>query len=162
MKTQTVTSVQEAIALGFNYVIAWRDHYRGNGKGEVYVANKKNAHIALSHFNMWDRGISCLQATNEDVIKMVKERRRILTLISIVKHSMTTYSKLYKGTDRRYNGHKMVFGNWRAIYKNVEIGPGAHNFNYSTFFNRHRKMLEFLEVKLRETDGISSTFSIIE
>lgn len=163
METQIlnpVNSIAEAISLGFNYVIAERNHYRGNSKGEIYTNLNAHSDVTLSHFNYEDRGIEAMYATNLDVVKMIKDRRRILNLLNQVKFSMTYHSKLYIGIVREYSGHKMVFGNWRAIYKPVTY-IGADNFNASIFFTRHSKMVKLLEDKLHETRFVSSTFSII-
>ena len=164
MKTLTpVNSIQEALNLGFKYVIAERNHYRGNSKGEIYTNLTTHADVTLSHFNYEDRGIEAMYATNLEVVNMVKQRQRVLGLISIVKFSMSDYSKLYTGQRYQYLKSKMVFGTWRSVFGWVTVNPdgGAYNFDKKTFPTRHKKILTFLEQKLRETDIISSTYSII-
>ena len=158
---KNVTSVQEAINLGFKYVIAYRDHYRGNSKGEIYVCNEKNARIQLSHFNMDDRGIHTMLATNDDVLAIQSKRNRLINVISHIEHSMSIYSKLYGGTRSLYVGRKMVFGTWRSIYKSVKC-EGAVNYNGTTFMSRHKCMLSLVNEMLYSTPYISTTMTIVE
>ncbi len=161
--TMNVSSIQEAIENGYTYVIAWRDHYRGNSKGAVYGNLHAHADVHLNHYNMDDRGIHTMIATNINVIKLVELRRRILSLINRVEYSMSTYSPLFTGQRYQYLKYKMVFGTYRKIMGLVPVNPngGASNFDSETFFGRHKKMLAFLKEKLKETNLVSSTFSII-
>ena len=163
-KFKKVVSVQQAINEGFKFVIAKRDHYNGNSKGEIYLAIDKYKEIALSHKNMYDRGIYELSATNINVIELVNKRLRILNLISKVELSMSTYSKLFTGTRYQYIKTKMVFGYSRNIYGYVPVnaGGGATNFNIDTFFTRHNKMLACLKQMLPDTDVVSSTYAIYQ
>lgn len=155
-----VESIQEAINGGYNYVVAFRDHYRGNSKGEIYTNLSCHSDVCMSHYNMDDRGIHTMYATNQDLIAMVNLRSRIIRLINQVEHSMSMYSRLWSGTRREYNGSKMVFGTWRTMYKAVTY-PGCSNFDKTTFFTRHSKILAGLKNKLRATDSVSSTMAII-
>ena len=161
MKQKEVFSVQEALSLGYRYVIAWRDHYRGNSKGEVYVCNETNANVCVSHENMDDRTIHPMFATNEDVLAILQKRKRIINLISDVEFSMTVNSKLFNGVIKEYVGKKMVFGTWRSIYRSV-IKSGASNFNSKIFWNRHNCILNRLRELVKETDGVSITMPIYQ
>lgn len=159
LETKEVQSVAEATSLGYKYVIAWRDHYRGNSKGEIYTCNEANANVCVNHVAMDDRGIYSMFATNVDVVSMVRRRRRIINLIQSVEWSMTQHSPLYSGAKREYAGSKMVFGIWRSIYRTVEC-KGAVNYDSNNFSKRHNCILNRLRELLAETSGVSSTMSI--
>lgn len=157
---QEVNSVQEAINLGYLYVIAYRNHYSGNSKGEIYRCVAEHANVELSHFNYEDRGIERMVATDDDVLAIQCLRKKIIGLIQTVEWSMSVHSPLFGGVKSVYVKHKMVFGNYRAIYKRVQC-TGAINYNNSTFMNRHKNILTFLKEKLTTMPYVSTTMPIL-
>ena len=153
-----VTSMAEAYKLGYKYLICWRNHYRGNAKGEIMkVVEGKD--VTISHNNYEDRGICAIYATNEDIPVLIERRKRIIRLIQDIEFNQSVNSKLYDGLVNEYHGCKMVFGNWRHIYKQVKK-EGCKNIKREEFFKRHHRILSILKLELEKTNGISSTMSI--
>jgi len=159
MKNQEVSSIQEAINLGFRYAIAFKDHYSGNSKGDIYHCIARYAHVCLSHQEPHDRGVFKIIATNEDAPKLVNRRKRIINLLADIRFHTSQNSKLYGGVKAEYRGQKMVFGSWRSIYRSVQC-VGAKNFDAKTFATRHDKSLECLRRLLTETNQVSSSMII--
>lgn len=155
-----VKSMNEAFNLGYKYIICWRNHYRGNSKGEIMNV-VENKDITISHLNYEDRGICSIYATNEDLPKLLKRRLRIIALIQDIEFNQSVNSKLYDGLVNEYHGCKMVFGTWRHIYKQVKK-EGCKNIKREEFFKRHHRILSILKLELEKTNGISSTMSIVK
>ena len=158
-KNTNVSSVQEAIEMGYKYAICYRNHYSGNSKGEIFACTQEHAHVALSHFNYEDRGIMSIVATDEDVIAVQALRNRVISLIQAVEYSMSIYSPLHKYS--YFSKRKMVFGSWRTITTSTINVTAVTNYNPETFMVRHKNMLNCLRSKLKALPYVSTTMNII-
>lgn len=73
--------MQEAV--NYKYVVMYRDHYRGNGKGEYFDGNKMMEILNKCSylFSNDDRPVYKVILTNDDVPKCIGQRKELIKII---------------------------------------------------------------------------------
>lgn len=82
-------------ARNYKYVVMYRDHYRGNGKGEFFQAN--NFAALLREQPYWfaqeERPVYEVILTNDDVPDIIADRKRVISQMSKVEYTLSTISR---------------------------------------------------------------------
>lgn len=88
---------------GYKWVVMYRDHYRGNGKGEYFLAQDYPKLLEKQRylFNNEDRPVHTIILTNEDVPSMVEKRRVLINLLTKKNDDIRTLARPKKNFDGR-------------------------------------------------------------
>ena len=79
-------------ARNYKYVVMYRDHYTGNGKGEFFQAH--NFAALLKEQPYWfaqeERPVYEVILTNDDVPSIIADRKRVIAQMAKVEYTMST------------------------------------------------------------------------
>lgn len=71
----------------YKYVVMYRDHYPGNGKGEYF--RSEDFELLMEHqshwFNCTERPLEMVILTNDDVPDIINERKRLIDLLQTIR-----------------------------------------------------------------------------
>jgi len=108
-------------ARNYQYVVMYRDHYRGNGKGEFFQANNFAALIREQPF--WfaqeERPVYEVILTNEDVPAIIADRQRVIAQMNKVEYTLSTIIRPTLQADGR-STRRTNPAAWAAFDKAVE------------------------------------------
>jgi hypothetical protein len=90
-------------ASNYKYVVMYRDHYQGNGKGEFFAADRLAALMEEQPywFSNEDRPVYEVILTDEDIPKIIADRQKVIDQIQTAEYTMSKLSRPVLNADRR-------------------------------------------------------------
>lgn len=102
-KTIKISDLTPEAVNGYKWVVMYRDHYRGNGKGEYFAASDL-AEIRAQQpfwFDNTDRPVHTVILTNDDVPAIIETRCLIINGIQNLRHTIETTARPPRNFDGR-------------------------------------------------------------
>lgn len=90
-------------ASNYKYIVMYRDHYQGNGKGEFFAADRLAALMEEQPywFSNEDRPVYEVILTDEDIPKIIADRQKVIDQIQTAEYTMSKLSRPVLNADRR-------------------------------------------------------------
>lgn len=90
-------------AKNYQFVVMYRDHYQGNGKGEFFAADRLAALMKEQPywFSNEDRPVYEVILTDEDIPKIIADRQKVIDQIQTAEYTMSKLSRPVLNADRR-------------------------------------------------------------
>ena len=90
-------------ASNYKYVVMYRDHYQGNGKGEFFAADRLAALMDEQPywFHNEDRPVYEVILTDDDVVEIINARQRVIDQINKTEYTMNALPLPVLKADRR-------------------------------------------------------------
>lgn len=139
---------------GYKWVVMYRDHYRGNSKGEYFLSDKFAKIMKEEPFWFYnlERPVHTVILTNDDVPTIVKQRCELINSLSHLKCDMWRCHKPAKGFDGRFtrNTHPELYAKYDKEVAEV-----------NKKYNKLREEYNAVETKLKQIKYYSSTLHCI-
>lgn len=102
-KTIKISDLTPEAVNGYKWVVMYRDHYRGNGKGEYFAASDLAAIRTQQPFwfDNTDRPVHTVILTNDDVPAIIAKRCEIINKIQNLTAQIDSLNRPPKGFDGR-------------------------------------------------------------
>lgn len=140
--------------LNAKFIVAFNDHYAGNSKGMYWDVEDFASSKAFNwNENLYDRGITSLFVTDEDIPAIIERRETAIRVIRRIEYNTQCEIK-------EMDNRPMIDGRWgKTNPKRIEAERVIASIKamIKEIKDRNEKSIDEMRRILEETKGVSST-----